>query len=100
MNTYMQADGVRGRRNALVMATAAALAGALLVSGCGKKVKAPPAEAEAYNKALAYSKCLRDNGHTNWPDPDTKGKFPASADRTSAAYKKAAAACKSLEVAG
>ena len=60
-----------GRLRAGVVA--AALAGtALLAAACGGS---PPAEAAqtAYQKALAFSQCMRSHGVPSFPDPDSKG---------------------------
>jgi hypothetical protein len=46
---------------------------------------------------------MRSHGDPSWPDPGPGGAFPnngGSLDRSSAAYKTAAAACKNLEPAG
>jgi hypothetical protein len=62
-----------GRAQAGVLA--AALAGAaLLAAACGGG-SSPPALAgqTAYQKALAYSQCMRSHGVPNFPDPDSKG---------------------------
>lgn len=93
-----------------LLAIAALASIPLLLAACGddndgkEVVKAPNQQAgkSVYEQALAYAKCMRASGDPAWPDPGSNGAFPnenGSLDRTSAAYKKAAAACKHLEVA-
>jgi hypothetical protein len=56
-----------------------------------------------YQQAVAFAKCMRANGHPAWPDPGSDGAFPnnnGSLDKTSAAFKKASAACKTLQPTG
>lgn len=90
---------------------AAALASiALLATGCGtggKAHRAPDQQTnqQRYQQALSYSKCMRQNGVPNWPDPDQSGAYPndngsLTSIRKSAGFTKASGACKSLEVSG
>src|SRR6266566_4008379 len=70
MNVGSGSGGGRPRAGLL----AAALAGtALVAAACGGS--SPPAEAAqaAYQKALAFSQCMRSHGVPNFPDPDSKG---------------------------
>ena len=70
MNVGSGSSGGRPRAGLL----AAALAGtALVAAACGGS--SPPAEAAqtAYQKALAFSQCMRSHGVPNFPDPDSKG---------------------------
>ena len=57
--------------------------------------------------AMKFSKCMRDNGVTNFPDPDASGSLTIDAvangsavDPNSAAFKQALTACRDLEPAG
>jgi hypothetical protein len=89
-------------------ALAAGLMGvALLTAACGSdsptRQRAGGGGPNQHDQAVTYAKCMRDNGDPAWPDPDANGAFPnnnGSLDRTSAAYKKAAAACKDKEPNG
>lgn len=106
----MNANGCRGRRRAGLArragVLAAALAGAaLLAAACGSPAKTPGAQSTGspYQQAVAYSKCMRSHGDPAWPDPGSNGAYPnnnGSLDRSSAAYKAAAMACKKLDPTG
>jgi hypothetical protein len=57
--------------------------------------------------ALKFAGCMRDNGVSQFPDPDASGTYTADGlanqsklDTDSPAWKKAIAACKDLEPAG
>jgi hypothetical protein len=53
-----------------------------------------------YQKALAYTQCMRTHGEVNWPDPTTQGTFNDSQiDISSPQYISATQACQSLRVA-
>lgn len=106
----MNQNGCRGRRwsrpTGRAGVLAAALAGAaLLAAACGSPAQTPGAQSteSPYQQAVAYSKCMRSHGDPAWPDPGSNGAFPdnnGSLDRSSAAYKAAATACKTLEPTG
>ncbi|WP_380753421.1 hypothetical protein [Sphaerisporangium aureirubrum] len=88
----------------------------MLASGCGgspdsgKKVAAAPNNAPAASSAppagppgggstLAYAKCMREKGITNFPDPNAQGKLDLNGNElnsNSAQYKAADDACKPL----
>ena len=56
------------------MALAAALAGtALLAAACGGGAKPVSAALTDYQKALAYSQCMRAHGEPGFPDPQPNG---------------------------
>jgi hypothetical protein len=84
---------------------AAVLAGVALVAaacggGPGKKQPGAQTKQQGYQQAVAFAKCMRSHGDPAFPDPGPNGAFPnenGSLDRTSAAYKTALAACKSLQ---
>jgi hypothetical protein len=63
----------RGRQRPGVLAVI--LAGtALLAAACGGGGSSPALAGQtAYQKALAYSQCMRSHGVPNFPDPDSKG---------------------------
>jgi hypothetical protein len=105
METTTEVTGLRK----FLLAVTALTSTAMLATACGglgqDKGKAPVGQSteSRYTQALAYSKCMRAKGDPAWPDPNSNGMFTnnnGSLDRTSAAYKKAAAACKNLEVTG
>jgi hypothetical protein len=102
--TEKTATDFRARR---FRALAAGLMGvALLTVACGHV--SPPHQQvgggqSRHDQAVAFAKCMRENGDPSWPDPGPDGGFPnnnGSLDRTSEAYKKAAAACKDKEPTG
>ena len=45
---------------------------ALVVAGCGSSSKKPAAQSGAHG-AIAFSKCMRDHGVTDFPDPGGGG---------------------------
>jgi hypothetical protein len=52
---------------------------ALLAAGCGGSPSTPGAQATGssqYQKALAYSQCMRSHGVPSFPDPTSQGQFP------------------------
>jgi hypothetical protein len=55
-----------------------------------------------YQRALAITQCMRQNGDPSFPDPGSNGAFPASAhqNQTSPSYQAAAKACKGLPRSG
>lgn len=80
----------------------------LLVTGCGHREKAAAGGGNggggsAYQKSLAFAKCMRSHGDPAFPDPGPEGAFPndnGSLDKSSPQFKKAAAACKSIQPGG
>jgi hypothetical protein len=59
------------------------------------------------NKAMKFAQCMRDNGVSEFPDPDASGELTidaiangSSLDTSSAAFKQAISACKDLEPPG
>jgi hypothetical protein len=93
-----------GRRAGVL---AAALAGiGLLAAACGHRDGPSGAAgghaggASTYQQAVVFAKCMRSHGDPSFPDPGPGGAFPndnGSLDKNSPQFKKAAAACKSLE---
>jgi hypothetical protein len=83
---------------------------ALIGAGCSDK----PAENDGaantnahYESALKFSDCMRDNGVSEFPDPDASGELTidgvlngSSLDPSSPAWKAAMAACKDLQPPG
>jgi hypothetical protein len=58
-----------------VTAAAAALL-IVLPAACGKSSPANPTTTAAGQAALAYARCMRDNGVPDFPDPNPNGQFP------------------------
>jgi hypothetical protein len=81
---------------------------ALAATGCGgsgdpKSSSSGSNANPALEKAVKYAQCMRENGVTDFPDPEKNGKFmiPAGGpNRNSAQFKKAQQACKSQEPPG
>lgn len=89
--------------NKLLAASAAALA--LTVAGCGGSgdAKSSSSGSNTLEQAVKYAQCMRENGVTNFPDPDKNGRFVIAAggpNRNSPQFKKAQQACKSQEPPG
>jgi hypothetical protein len=55
-----------------------------------------------YERALAITQCMRQNGDPSFPDPGSNGAFRASAheNESSPSYKAAVRACKGLPRSG
>ena len=93
------------------LAALALIAMGALISACGSSA---PAEtggggntAANAQKAVTFSKCMRSNGVSEFPDPGASGKFTidgivngSSLDPSAPAFKQAISACKDLEPAG
>jgi hypothetical protein len=72
--------GNRGSRRA---GFAAAMAGvALLAAACGGSPSTSTSGLTNYQKALAYSQCIRAHGVPNFPDPNSNGQIIQSANGT------------------
>jgi hypothetical protein len=98
----------RGRKGRALQMSAltAALAGAMLLTAACSDDPADNTAGDTQDRhaqAVAYAKCMRENGDPSWPDPGPDGSFPnanGSLDRTSEAYQKANAACQSKQQQG
>jgi hypothetical protein len=95
--------------NRSVLLAASAVALTLAAAGCGGSGDANSGAKSGANanpnleKAVKYAQCMRENGLTDFPDPDKNGKFMISAGgpkRDSPQFKKAQQACKSQEPPG
>lgn len=78
---------------------------ALAVAGCGASgdSKSSSNANPALEKAVKYAQCMRENGVTDFPDPDKNGRFVIAAggpNQNSPQVKKAKQACKSQEPPG
>ncbi len=62
--------------------------------------------ASAHDKAVKFAECMRDNGVSEFPDPNAAGEFAygiergSSLDPSTAAWKTAIGACKDLQPPG
>jgi hypothetical protein len=82
---------------------------ALMIAGCSN---APAAQtsgntAANYETAMKFAQCMRDNGVSQFPDPDASGALTidqvangSSVDTNSATFQQALTACRDLEPAG
>jgi hypothetical protein len=96
------------KASVLLAASAAALA--LTVAGCGGSGDSKSSSSgssgsnanSTLEQAVKYAQCMRENGVTNFPDPDKDGRIriPAGVDNKSPQAKKAQQACKSQEPPG
>ncbi len=71
-------SGGRGRRvrRRQTGVLAAAVGGiAVLVAACGGGGSPAAAGSSTYQKALAFSQCMRGHGEPGWPDPNSNGGF-------------------------
>ena len=82
------------------LALAAALAGtALLAAACGGGAKPVSAALTNYQKALAYSQCMRAHGEPGFPDPQPNGDLLINGPKdhlNGALMNSAGKACKHL----
>jgi hypothetical protein len=86
-----------------VLALAAGIVLLTACSGGSSSTGSTTGQSTAYQKAIAYSQCIRAHGIPNFPDPNSKGQFVVqngSSDPTSdvstAVANAALKACKSL----
>ena len=96
-------------RRAGILAVALAGVGLLTASACGHKAHGSGTGGGGahgvggYQQSVTFAKCMRSHGDPSFPDPGPEGAFPndnGSLKKDSPQFKKAAAACKSLEPAG
>jgi hypothetical protein len=102
------------RRKQRPLAALALIAMVVLISACGASAPAGTGTggggdltATAHAKAVKFAECIRSNGVSEFPDPNASGQFaygiPSGSsplDPSSAAWKHAIGACKTLEPAG
>jgi hypothetical protein len=72
------------------------VASLLIVTACGQGHGGTPTDPA---KALAFARCMRDNGVPDYPDPDSSGRFGAghdAFDRDAPAFKAANEKCREL----
>jgi hypothetical protein len=93
---------------AFVWLAASAVTLALTVAGCGgsgdpKSSSSNSNANSTLERAVKYAQCMRENGVTNFPDPDKNGKFVIAAggpNQNLPQFKRAKQACKSQEPPG
>lgn len=91
---------------ASVLLTASAASLALTVAGCGGSGGSKAGSSSSnttLEQAVKYAQCMRENGVTDFPDPDKNGRFMIAAggpNQNSPQVKKAKQACKSQEPPG
>jgi hypothetical protein len=82
---------------------------ALIVAGCGSESAEDGGteKAASESKAMKFAKCMRDNGVSEFPDPDASGDLTidgvlngSSLDSSSPEWEKAIDACKDLQPPG
>jgi hypothetical protein len=86
---------------------AAVIGTMMLVAGChtGPGPQHIPVDGGGktpYERALAITQCMRQNGDPSFPDPGSNGAFPTSAQeiQSSPSYQAAAKACEGLPRSG
>jgi hypothetical protein len=94
------------------LAALALIAVVALISGCGSNAPAGTGSSGGDNttandqKAAKFAECMRNNGVSEFPDPNASGEFAygikkgSSLDPSSAVWQQAIGACKDLEPAG
>lgn len=66
-----------------------------LIAGCGHPSDSDRSTEDTYNQALAYAKCMRENGVPNYPDPELQdGGVQVKAPKETAAMAAALEACR------
>jgi hypothetical protein len=83
---------------------------AVIVTGCSNApggTGSSNSTVAAHEKAVKFAECMRANGVSKFPDPDSSGELTidavangSSLDTSSAAFKQAMSACKDLEPSG
>jgi hypothetical protein len=92
------------KASVLLAASAAALA--LTAAGCGGSGDSKSSSSGSnptVEQAVKYAQCMRENGVTNFPDPDKNGRIVIAAggpNKNDPQVKKAQQTCKSLEPPG
>lgn len=77
----------------------AGLVFAMLAAGSPAIAQQPPAD--RHDAALVYAQCIRDNGYTEFPDPDPEGGFKFLIDPESGPrFRAASEACRDLAPEG
>jgi hypothetical protein len=86
------------RRRARAVAAVTAMAStALLAAACGGGSPSPAAGSTRFDKALAYSQCMRSHGLPNFPDPNSPGQLPQLQMGRNGVAQQAQNACRHLQ---
>jgi hypothetical protein len=83
----------------------------LIGAGCGSKAPAETGSAGSAgaaghkqatdrDKAVKFAECMRENGVSDFPDPDASGEFVYGVSVSPAVFKQAVDACKDLQPPG
>ncbi len=95
------------QRRALAALALVALIGAGCSSGSAENDTAVNTNAAGQGQAVKFAECMRDNGVTEFPDPDASGGLTidgvlngSSLDPNAPAWKEAIGACKDLQPPG
>ncbi len=83
--------------------TACAVALLMLVTACNRGTRSGNTTSSDIERRRAYAQCMRDNGVSNFPDPDANGRFGAgheSISRDDPKFKAANEKCRDLLPAG
>jgi hypothetical protein len=81
---------------------------ALIGAGCGSTAPSETGSAGSggdknatdQDKAVKFAECMRNNGVSDFPDPDAKGEFVYGVSVSPAVFKTAVDACKDLQPPG
>ena len=76
---------------------------ALIIAGCSNASDSDGTgdnTAANQEQAVKFAECMRENGASEFPDPDASGEFPPEGGEGTAAYQTALAACKDLQPPG
>ena len=97
------------RRTPAALAARAILV-ALIIAGCSNSPAPTSSDnttAANHEKAMKFAQCMRDNGVSQFPDPDASGSLTienvvngTSIDPNSSTFQQALSACRALEPAG
>jgi len=101
MNHLRTRTIVQAAAIAVLALTAAGCGGSSGSSGSGGSKSS--SSGTTLEQAVKYAQCMRENGVTNFPDPDNNGRFVIAAggpNRNTSQYKKAQQACKSMQPPG
>jgi hypothetical protein len=83
-------------------AAAATLAAALVLAACGSSSSNEAASSGEQEQALAFARCMRENGVPDFPDPDADGRFRdvGHEQQDDPSFRAAQEACRELAPGG
>jgi hypothetical protein len=91
-------------RRRRLLAALALIAMVALISACGSTAPAGTGGASSTaakrEKGVKFAECMRENGVSDFPDPNAAGEFVYGASVTPAVFAKAVDACKALQPPG